>query len=192
MAKYDNPLSHVKVAVPCSADWDNMFGDNRKRFCNQCNLNVYNLSGMSRTEAEDLIRRSEGRLCVRFYRRSDGTIITENCPVGLAAIKRKVSRIATAALSAILSFFAGLGVQTALFGKEAAPERSYVTMGAVAVTEVAPQSNQQQNWTMGEVAVQVDENKEKVKSRPLPVMGRIAVVAPQKCATADKGGLQKR
>ena len=25
-----------------------------------------------------------------------------------------------------------------------------------------------------------DENKEKVKSRPLPVMGRLAVVAPQK------------
>jgi hypothetical protein len=190
MAKYDNPLRHVKVAAPCSADWDYMIGDNRTRFCNQCNLNVYNLSGMSKTEAEDLIRRSEGRLCVRFYRRSDGTILTENCPVGLAAIKRRVSRIATAALSAVLSFFAGLGLQTALYGREAAPDRRYV-MGAVAVTAVEPQKNEEQNWTMGKFAMQVDENKEKVKSRPLPVMGRIAVMEPRKGEEVDKGGLQK-
>src|SRR5262249_37545981 len=66
------------------------FEDNRVRFCSLCNLNVYNLSGMSRNEAETLITKTEGRLCVRYYRRADGSILTQNCPVGLKVIKRRV------------------------------------------------------------------------------------------------------
>jgi hypothetical protein len=59
-------------------------------------LNVYNLSGMTRFEAESLIAQNEGRLCVRFYRRRDGSIITKDCPVGLRAIQRRVSYLAKA------------------------------------------------------------------------------------------------
>lgn len=81
-----------------------MHGDSRVRHCGECNLNVYNLSEMTRQEAESLIARREGRLCVRFYRRADGTIITRNCPKGLQRIVRRVSRIAGAALSAAMSF----------------------------------------------------------------------------------------
>ena len=82
MTKFDNPLNNLKVASPCSQDWDQMVGDNRKRYCGECKLNVFNLSGMSKTEAENLIVNAEGRLCVRFYKRSDGSVITEDCPVG--------------------------------------------------------------------------------------------------------------
>ncbi|HEV2911733.1 MAG TPA: hypothetical protein VGX92_00335 [Pyrinomonadaceae bacterium] len=114
MAKYTSPLDHVTVAAACPADWDAMIGNERARFCGQCRLNVYNLSGMTKREAEALIASAEGRLCVRFYRRADGTILTENCPVGLRALKRKLSRITRAALSAVLSFLAGLGLYTAL------------------------------------------------------------------------------
>ncbi|OLE51144.1 MAG: hypothetical protein AUG51_24195 [Acidobacteria bacterium 13_1_20CM_3_53_8] len=95
-------------------DWDQMIGDERARFCAKCQLNVYNLSGMSRREAEALISRTEGRLCVRFYRRGDGTILTENCPVGLRAIKNRLSKISRAIASTVLSFLAGLGFYTAL------------------------------------------------------------------------------
>jgi hypothetical protein len=56
--------------------------------------------------------RAEGRLCVRFYRRRDGTILTNNCPVGLRALKRRASKVASATLSAVVSFFAGLGVMS--------------------------------------------------------------------------------
>src|SRR5262249_35287043 len=72
-------------------------------------LNVYNLSDMSKAEAERLIGQAEGRLCVRYYKRRDGSIITQNCPVGLRAIKRRLSRIATAVASSLLSFFAAIG-----------------------------------------------------------------------------------
>ncbi len=81
MNKFTNPLDNIKIASPCSADWDEMMGNERTRFCGECKLNVYNLSGMSQREAENLLLNSEGRLCVRFYKRADGTILTKYCPV---------------------------------------------------------------------------------------------------------------
>ncbi|HKQ76640.1 MAG TPA: hypothetical protein VJ810_23295 [Blastocatellia bacterium] len=112
MAKLTSPLDHVKIASPCPADWDQMFSfeDKRVRFCSQCNLNVYNLSDMSRHEAEDLVTKTEGRLCVRFYRKSDGSILTQNCPVGLNAIKRRLAWVAQVVLGMVLSFVSGLGL----------------------------------------------------------------------------------
>jgi hypothetical protein len=110
MARFKSTLNKVRIAAPCSADWDNMFGNERVRFCEQCQLHVYNLSDMSKAEAERLIGQTEGRLCVRFYRRNDGSIITENCPVGLRAIKRRLSRVATAVATSVLSFIAGIGI----------------------------------------------------------------------------------
>lgn len=59
-----------------------MRGDDRARLCNRCSLHVYNLSAMSPSEAEELVRQKEGRLCVRFYQRRDGTVMTRDCPVG--------------------------------------------------------------------------------------------------------------
>ena len=109
MARFTSRLDSVRIAAPCSADWDSMYGNERHRFCEQCQLNVYNLSDMSTAEAEQLIGQTEGRLCVRYYKRRDGTIITQNCPVGLRAIKRRLSRIATAVASSLLGFFAAIG-----------------------------------------------------------------------------------
>ena len=110
MGRFRNTLGRVRVAAPCEADWDEMRGDERVRFCARCSLNVYNLSAMTRREAESLVVRSQGRLCVRFYQRKDGTIITQNCPVGLSALKRRVSRVGSAAFAAVVSFLAGVGV----------------------------------------------------------------------------------
>ncbi len=43
-----------EVAVPCPAKWEQMYAvdGNRVCFCSQCNLNVYNLSEMSREQAD--------------------------------------------------------------------------------------------------------------------------------------------
>jgi hypothetical protein len=109
MPRFKHPLKHVEIAAPCKADWDQMIGSEQKRFCSQCNLNVYNLSGMKRDEAESLIARNEGRLCVRFYRRTDGSIITRDCPVGLRAIRDRVSYWTKAIIAAALTFLATVG-----------------------------------------------------------------------------------
>lgn len=47
MKNFNNPLDNIHIASPCSADWSEMYGDNRKRFCGDCKLNVYNLSDPS-------------------------------------------------------------------------------------------------------------------------------------------------
>src|SRR5687767_6584337 len=87
MHQFNSPLDHVRIAAPCNADWEQMVGTDRVRYCGQCNLNVYNLSSMTERDAESFIVRNEGRLCIRFYRRADGSILTGNCPVGLRALR---------------------------------------------------------------------------------------------------------
>ena len=152
MARFNNPLDHVRVAAPCNADWEQMFGNERARFCGQCNLNVYNLSSMTRSEAENLIARNEGKLCVRFYRCQDGSIITENCPVGLRALKRKLSYVRKAIASAVITFFAGLGIHAA-FSSVVLLERQR-TMGLMAGIEVPSAPVQIESVaTMGKFAV---------------------------------------
>jgi hypothetical protein len=108
MSKFNDPLDNIHIASPCPAIWDEMYGDDRKRHCGACKMNVYNLSDMTRREAEDLLVNSEGRLCVRFFRRADGSILTQNCPVGWAAVKQRVSRVATAVFSMIAGLFGGV------------------------------------------------------------------------------------
>ncbi|HEY0347963.1 MAG TPA: hypothetical protein VGC60_07385 [Pyrinomonadaceae bacterium] len=128
MARFKHPLNHVEVAAPCKADWDQMIGSEQMRFCGQCSLNVYNLSGMTRDEAESLIARNEGRLCVRFYRRTDGSIITRDCPVGLRAIRDRVSYWTKAIIAAALTFLATVGFYRL---SEIRPFAPQATMGAM-------------------------------------------------------------
>lgn len=52
---------------------------------------------------------AEGRLCIKFYRRRDGSILTQDCPVGLRRLKQRASRIRRAVVSAVLGFLAGAG-----------------------------------------------------------------------------------
>lgn len=99
-------LDNVSIATPCSADWDAMSGDERVRFCGECSLHVYNLSAMTRDEAEALLAKKEGRLCVRLYKRADGTVITQDCPRGLERVRRRMRIIATA-VAGMLSAYVG-------------------------------------------------------------------------------------
>lgn len=102
-------LDQIRIASPCTASWDQMAGDDRSRFCGQCQLNVYNLSAMTQSEAQRLIEEKEGRVCVRLHKRFDGTVIVRDCPVGLAAVRRRtvwlVGRVA-AGLALALGGFA--------------------------------------------------------------------------------------
>ncbi len=153
MAKFSNSLDDVRIAAPCPADWNAMHGNELVRFCSGCNLNVYNLSGMKRAEAERLIAQAEGRLCVRFYRRADGTILTDNCPVGLRAIKRRLSRMASAVASLIFSFLGGLGISAVISDRNPFINDGHgATMGAIALQrqDASPPHVESVGWTMGE------------------------------------------
>ena len=112
------PLSQIKVASPCTASWEAMSGDDTTRFCGQCAQYVYNLSAMTADQAETLVAENEGHMCVRFYRRADGTMMSKDCPVGWRAIKRRTAIIAgagVAVVAATLSIFS-LGVFAGIRG----------------------------------------------------------------------------
>jgi len=94
-------LPDIRVATPCSADWNKMTGDDRVRACADCNKNVYNISELTRDEAEALIVAKEGRLCVRYYQRKDGTILLKDCVVGIAQKRKR--RLIAAGAAALLA-----------------------------------------------------------------------------------------
>lgn len=94
-------LPNIRIAAPCTADWNAMTGDERVRACAQCNKNVYNLSSMTRDEAESLIVAKEGKLCVRYFQRKDGTILLKDCTVGVS--KRRKRRVFAAGAAALLA-----------------------------------------------------------------------------------------
>jgi hypothetical protein len=100
-------LDNLRVATPCPVGWDSMSGTDKVRFCSHCRLNVYNISELTRAEAESLIATTDGRICGRIYRRADGTVITRDCPVGLRALRRRISRRA-AAVFALIGTIAGV------------------------------------------------------------------------------------
>ena len=118
------PLESVRVASPCRADWDKMEGDDHARFCQTCAKNVYNLSSMSKAEAENLIREKEGNLCVRFYQREDGTILTSNCPVELKIVRRPLKWLAAGFVALLVS---GVAIFAREQNTQTAPKQARVS-----------------------------------------------------------------
>src|SRR5262245_55131442 len=90
MTSYVFSLDVIDVEAPCTASWDAMEGDDRSRLCRTCRQQVYNLSALTTEAAAELVLRKEGRLCVRFYRRADGTVITQDCLPRRQAARRRL------------------------------------------------------------------------------------------------------
>jgi hypothetical protein len=121
-------IDHLRIATPCPISWEQMTGDHRIRFCGHCQLNVYNISELSRIEAESLIASAEGRVCAKLYRRVDGTILTKDCPVGLRALRMRVSKRAAAIFAAIASLSpAAFGQQSTRDGKTVCTPQAKIT-----------------------------------------------------------------
>ena len=151
-------LQQVRIASACPAAWQNMSGDDRVRFCCQCKLNVYNLSAMTEQEAVRLIQEKEGRLCGRIHRRSDGTILTQDCPVGLRAIRRKLAGLAGRIAAGVLFAGSAFGFYRSGGGKE---PTNY------SVSQLEPFASIQR-W--------LDPNSRRWSGRPL--LGAISIVDP--------------
>jgi hypothetical protein len=161
MIKSDNLLNNIKIASPCSADWNEMVGDERKRYCGECKLNVYNLSEMTKAQAENFILKSEDRVCVKIYKRADGTVLTKDCPVGWAKIINRTKIFATAAISLVLSLLTGLFFTTKL-NKIFAEKFSISTATHERLTGV----------------MSVNSNKT-TQEKVIPLMGNVAVQPPK-------------
>lgn len=139
-------LDLIQIASPCHVDWDEMTGDARVRHCSHCKLNVYDLSSMQRDEAEDFMRSREGRTCIRFYRRHDGTVLTRDCPVGLKAVKQRFVRAAAALAGIVVALVTGTLFGSRLNGLKPVDFRSPRTAFA---EWIEPGSTQPEHLWMG-------------------------------------------
>jgi hypothetical protein len=168
-------LDNIRVASPCNARWDDMAGDERVRFCTQCRKNVFNLSAMTRSQIETLIREKEGKFCGRFYQRPDGRMITADCPTGQRRRRNRLVRWGGAVFATLLLM---IGVRTTSRaqekGKSGGPKG--VPTRLMGEVSVAPAR-------MGDIAspypVTTNRN-ERWTNCPVPnrgprIMGRIAV-----------------
>lgn len=130
-------LDQVRVASPCSASWDEMLGDDRSRFCLSCDKSVYNISAMPRAEAEAFLRERVGqKVCIRYYQRADGTILTEDCPVGVTKKRRK--KLALAAFGAGAMALAGASMLAKTTCAKQGEMSTVPVAGSVAIPDPEP------------------------------------------------------
>ena len=92
------------ISSPCEYGWENMQGTDKVRFCQQCKLNVYNLSSMNSEEASKIVQ-EENNLCARISTRPDGTVYTDNCPYRLRSVRNFLRTCAPFALVALAWVF---------------------------------------------------------------------------------------
>jgi hypothetical protein len=173
-------LPNIRVASPCSADWNAMTGDDRVRACGDCNKHVYNISELTREEAEALIVAKEGRLCVRYFQRKDGTILLKDCVVGVAQKRKR--RIIAASAAALLASGAGAtflrttGHEPAVTLQPALIEEPvFETDGHISSDDPAPPANHVEmlgRMRMGDIAAPIEEGD-------LVQQGQVMVVAPK-------------
>ena len=103
------PIS-LTIATPCPAEWSQMDGDDRSRFCHACSKSVYNVEAMTEAQVRELIQIE--RPCLRLFQRFDGTVLTADCAVGLrmklARAHRNVYRIAAAVAVVLITGVAAM------------------------------------------------------------------------------------
>lgn len=196
-------LGNIHVAKPCPAEWQSMVGDDKSRFCPSCRKNVYNLSAMTAAEAATMIREKEGKMCVRYYQRADGTLLTQDCPVGVQAFHRRVRR----AFAASIVGFAAFALAAADFLRLSHGQRPLVverlqvwaerfapqqrTMGAIAVQPIpmetpAPVATPEPDMIMGDMAAPPQHIQGMMRAVPVEstsegyTMGKPRYITPAK------------
>lgn len=88
-------LRNLRIGFACQQRWEDMVGEERVRACAGCDRPVFDLSAMTRADAERLLATRGLTPCVRFYRRPDGTVMTSDCPSGERRERRRLAVVAS-------------------------------------------------------------------------------------------------
>jgi carboxypeptidase family protein len=103
MTARKDSLDELEITSPCNADWNEMNGTEQIRYCTECNKYVYNLSAMTRREAEELAATSRGQMCTRMIRDLGGRTITVDSLPPVRLLGWRPGPIASTVVSTILS-----------------------------------------------------------------------------------------
>ena len=69
-------LEAPEIKTPCSENWENMAGDDKRRFCDNCQKDVHNLSAMPQKQAQKLLETAKTELCVRYSLDDSGQVLS--------------------------------------------------------------------------------------------------------------------
>ncbi len=139
----------IPIVKPCTADWNHMAGDDRKRICAHCDKHVHNLSALTPRELAKFVENRDGTECIGYVYREDGSIETAS---RWSRFFRRMHRVRVGVLwvlAAVLpSLFSGCAKKSPTLGGprrplpgEAPPLRQnvqYVPEGKVTAGVVAP------------------------------------------------------
>ncbi|MGC4071849.1 MAG: hypothetical protein QM760_04915 [Nibricoccus sp.] len=88
MRNHPIPLSTLRIDKPCSQNWESMAGDDRRRFCAQCQHHVHNLSQLTEREIQKILN-TDGRVCGMLVRDPFGRLITKPERGWRASLRRR-------------------------------------------------------------------------------------------------------
>ena len=142
----DRPV--IQIRTPCPKRWDELVGDERRRFCSECSLHVLNAAQLTRDEAEVLVRDATQRVCMRVEYDQAGA------PLFREPALRRLARWALASGAALLAACQG---SVSAPAHDPAPAEPPSKMGKVC----APVE-------MGDVAVPPPERLEKLGEAVAP------------------------
>jgi hypothetical protein len=69
-------LNEITIVTPCPMDWDQMSGDDSKRYCSSCGKHVHDVAKLTSAQAVSLIDQLPGDVCGRITHLADGTLVT--------------------------------------------------------------------------------------------------------------------
>jgi hypothetical protein len=176
----------LKVAAPCPLRWEDLAGNDRIRFCGQCQQNVYNVASLTAEEVRTMVQEREGRVCVRLQRRADGTVITRDC---WYVVRRARQRLVAAGAGLVVAA-AGFWGSVAFLGRLLGARRTPV---AACPPPLPPRASlpelpdlEASEWPEKPVHVEQGERRPPRVRRPRKVR-RVPVEPPEEMESATLG-----
>jgi hypothetical protein len=151
----------VAIPKPCHADWEEMTGDERSRYCGSCSKSVHDLSAMTRHEALRLLDAGAGdpasSLCVRYRSDARGELrfAAERVPATAPVLQARGARQLQAAALLVLA----TGWSSVAGAEPSAEEAVHVEVGRIRVPDSHPVAEEEEFFLMGDVPYEPDDEE---------------------------------
>lgn len=99
-------VDRLKIDFPCTADWNQMRGNERIRYCEECNKYVYDFARLPRRQVEEMMAASPGRICAKLTYKNNSLVFLDSKPRPRPESHR-ASPLAAAILTAMLGINTG-------------------------------------------------------------------------------------
>ena len=113
-------IDAISIATPCPMKWSKMNRSDIEatRFCDRCHKHVHDVSRMQDSDVVSLLDRSrtDADVCVRLFRRPDGTIVTASCPPPPPAPPKRRRQFTLAMMMGLVTAAGGLFAMMPVIG----------------------------------------------------------------------------